>query len=84
MSGLTKPWFTSESTKPKLVSLLDTALVWTPLLDLYLTHSGLCVECDGALKSVEATYCSPRCRKHASRRDPKRARNRQLESTVPA
>jgi hypothetical protein len=57
--GLTTPWFTSESTKPKPVGLFDTALVWTPLLDLYLTYAGLCVECDGALKSVEATYCSP-------------------------
>jgi hypothetical protein len=73
--GLTKPWFTSESTKPRSVSLADTVLVWTPLIDLYLAYIGLCVECDGMLRNPEASYCSPRCRKRASRRDPKRSRN---------
>jgi hypothetical protein len=80
--GLTKPWFTSGATKPRPVSMEDTVLVWTPLIDLFLAYDGLCIECDGALKNPEASYCSPRCRKRASRRDPKRARNRQIESTV--
>jgi hypothetical protein len=73
--GLTKLWFTSESTKPRPVSMADTVLVWTPLIDLFLAYDGLCIECDGALKNPEASYCSPRCRKRASRRDPKRSRN---------
>jgi hypothetical protein len=73
--GLTKPWFTSETSKPSPVNMADTVLVWTLLLDLYLTYSGQCVECDGELKSVEASYCSPRCRKRASRRNPKRSRH---------
>jgi hypothetical protein len=73
--ALTKPWFTSESTKPKPVNLADIILVWTPLIDLFLAYDGLCIECDGELTSVEASYCSPLCRKRASRRDPKRSRN---------
>jgi hypothetical protein len=47
--GLTKPWFTSETSKPSPVNMADTVLVWTLLLDLYLTYSSLCVECDGEL-----------------------------------
>jgi hypothetical protein len=73
--ALTKPWFTRESTKPRLVSMAETVLVWTPLLDLYLPYNGLCVECDAELENIEASYCSPRCRKRASRREPKRSRN---------
>jgi hypothetical protein len=57
--GLTKPWFTSESTKSKSVNMADTILVWTPLIDLFLAYDGLCIECDGELKNPEASYCSP-------------------------
>jgi hypothetical protein len=82
--GLTKPWFAGETTKLKPVNMADTVLVWIPLLDLYLAYCGLCVECDGELENTEASYCSPRCRKRASRRAPKRDRDRQIEATLPA
>jgi hypothetical protein len=82
--GLTNPRFTSESTKSKPVNMAATILVWTPLIDLFLAYDGLCVECDGVLSNVDASYCSPRCRKRASRRNPKRHADPQISATVPA
>jgi hypothetical protein len=78
--GLTKPWFTGETTKPKLVSMLDTALVWTPLLRLYATFVGRCVECETSLEDGQVKFCSPRCRKRSSRRSV----SPQNEAIVPA
>jgi hypothetical protein len=82
--GVTNPRFVSESTKPRSVSMADTVLVWTPLIDLYLAYDGLCIECDGELENPEASYCSPRCRKRASRRSPKRPSKPSILATVPA
>lgn len=82
--GLTNPRFASESTKPSSVSMADTVLVWTPLIDLYLAYDGLCVERDGELENCKAFYCSPRCRKRVSRRNPKRLSKPSILATVPA
>jgi hypothetical protein len=81
--GPTKPWFTGESGRAAQKSLADTPLVWSPLLDLYAHYHGLCVECDGPLQTPEASYCSPRCRKRASRRTPKRAQTPKISSSTP-
>jgi hypothetical protein len=82
--GLTNPRFTSESTKSKPVYMPDTILVWIPLIDLFLAYDGLCIECDSELENTEASYCSPRCRKRASRRSPKRPSKPAILATVPA
>jgi hypothetical protein len=82
--SVTKPWFTGETTKPKPVNMADTVLAWIPLLDLYEFYHGLCVECDSPLENLDASYCSPRCRKRASRRSPKRHSDPRILETVPA
>jgi hypothetical protein len=69
--GMTKPSFTGETSKPKRVSMLDTALVWTPLLALYVRHYRRCVECEDLLTGDRDRYSSQRCQKRAYRRDRK-------------
>jgi hypothetical protein len=65
--GLTKPWFTGESTKLKLVDMRDTVLVWGPLLALYETRTATCgCGCNRALKGKQQ-YATPACRKRVSR-----------------
>lgn len=69
--GMTKPSLTGEAYKPKRASMLDTALVWTPLLALYVRHYRRCLECEDLLTGDRDSYCSQRCQKRAYRRDRK-------------
>jgi hypothetical protein len=63
--GLTKPGFSGESARPKLVSLIDTALVGTPLLRLYAQRHRTCpCGCQAALTGKQK-YASHACRQRA-------------------
>jgi len=82
--GLTKPWFMGQTTKPKLVSMLDTVLMWTPLLDLYSRYHWRCVECEDPLPGARDKYCSQRCQKRAYRREQKGLSDPRLLENRPA
>jgi Uncharacterized protein containing a Zn-ribbon (DUF2116) len=82
--GMTKPSFTGEASKPRRVSMLDTALVWRPLLALYCRYHRRCVECETALPGNRDKYCSQRCQKRAYRREQKGGSDPRILENRPA